>query len=222
MTASRELIVRDLGRTSYAEALALQLELVERRARNEIPDQLLFVEHDPVLTIGRGADRRAVEGLVIPIHEVSRGGEATWHGPGQLVGYPILALEETNGERDLHRYLRDLEETLILACADLGFVAGRHPPHTGVWIGAKKVASIGVAVKKWVTYHGFALNVDCDLISFRGFQPCGLAPEVMTSLVAESGDPVTRTRVVDRVIARFAMIFDRAVSGVERPRDSHA
>jgi len=215
MTVLRELVVRDLGRSSYAAALALQLELVERRARNEIPDQLLFVEHDPVLTIGRGADRRAVEGLSIPIHEVSRGGEATWHGPGQLVGYPILALAETHGERDLHRYLRDLEETLILACADLGFIAGRHPPHTGVWIGAKKVASIGVAVKKWVTYHGFALNVDCDLTSFRGFQPCGLAPEVMTSLVAQSGHPVTRAIVVDRVIARFATIFDRTVSGVE-------
>lgn len=222
MTVPRELVVRDLGRSSYAAALALQLDLVERRARNEIPDHLLLVEHESVLTIGRGADLRAVEGLTIPIHEVSRGGEATWHGPGQLVGYPILALAETHGERDLHRYLRDLEETLILACADLGFVAGRHPPHTGVWIGERKVASIGVAVKKWVTYHGFALNVDCDLASFRGFQPCGLASELMTSLVHESGYPVTRARVVERVVAWFSAIFDRAVSGVERPRDSRA
>jgi lipoyl(octanoyl) transferase len=210
MPAPRPLIVRDLGRADYAGTLAAQLDLVARRARGEIDDHLLLVEHDSVLTIGRGADRDAVAGLALPVHEVSRGGEATWHGPGQLVGYPILALQ--GGERDLHRYLRDLEEVLILTCLDLGVAAGRNPPHTGVWIGAKKVASIGVAVRQWVTYHGFALNVDCDLAAFRGFDPCGLSSAVMTSLAAESGIGCRRGEVVARLVARFAARFERIVT----------
>lgn len=206
---TRPIVVRDLGRVEYSAALALQLELAARRADGAIEDHLLLVEHEPVLTIGRGADRSAVDSRTIPVFEVSRGGEATWHGPGQLVGYPILALEE--GERDLHRYLRDLEETLIVAAASLGVAAGRNPPHTGVWIGPRKVASIGIAVKRWVTYHGFALNVDCDLRSFAGFDPCGLPSAVMTSLAIEAGRPISRSEAIEAVLAAFAGVMRREI-----------
>lgn len=206
---ARPLVVRDLGRARYDDVLALQLEFVARRIRGEIDDHLLLVEHEPVLTIGRGADRSAVSGLTIPVHEVSRGGEATWHGPGQLVGYPILAL--LDGERDLHRYLRDLEETMIRACAEFGVTASRHPPHTGAWIGARKVASIGIAVKQWVSYHGFALNVDCDLAAFSGFDPCGLPSAVMTSLSIEAARPIPRAEVAAAIVRSFAAVMDREV-----------
>ncbi len=207
----RELIVVDLGRLPYAEALERQLELVEKRARGEIPDHLLFVEHPPVVTVGRGGDRGDVVGIELPVVEIGRGGEATYHGPGQLVGYPILELAE--GERDLHRYLRDLEEVLIRALATFGIVAGRHPPHTGVWVGGTKLASIGVAVRRWVTYHGFALNVDVDLAPFRTFRPCGLDGTVMSSMTRVLGDrAVDRVEVIAAVTAEFGSVFRRQIA----------
>ena len=170
--------VMRLGRRGYEETHALQQELVEKRLAGEITDTLILVEHDPVVTVGRGADRAAAEAAGLPIFEVERGGEATYHGPGQVVAYPILALPE--GRRDLHRYMRDLEEVVIRVLDELDLVGRREEGKTGVWIAERKVASIGVAVRRWVTWHGLALNVHTDLEAFQPFRPCGLDPGVMT------------------------------------------
>ena len=178
--------VTHLGVREYLEVLEIQRDLVDRRARNEVPDTLILVEHPGVITLGRGscAAASAVEGS--PVHQVARGGAATYHGPGQVVAYPIVHLKE--GERDLHRYLRNLEEAGIQTCNALGLAAVRRAGHTGVWVGERKVASVGVAVRRWVTYHGIALNGETDLRPFRRFRPCGLDGRVMTSLL-ECGVP---------------------------------
>ncbi len=185
----------DLGRRDYESVWRLQQRLVARRQADAIADVLLTVEHDDVITLGR--KQRARDNLVqtgdIPVVEIERGGDVTYHGPGQLVGYPILALE--GDQRDLHAYLRRLEQGLIDTCAALGLVARRNPGWTGAWIGAKKVASIGIAVRRWVTLHGFALNVATDLSRFATINPCGLDAAVMTSLAAELGRSVTLDEV---------------------------
>lgn len=177
-------VVRDLGRADYAEVNALQERLVAAIAAGDEPDQLLFAEFDPVITIGRGGGAPAQYAhLGIPVHEISRGGKATFHGPGQIVAYPLLRLE---GEaRDLHAYLHALEEALIATMKDFGLAGGRDPRNTGCWINGRKVASIGVTVRKWVSWHGLALNVSTDLEWFRRFDPCGLDPDVMTTMAAE-------------------------------------
>ena len=172
--------VRRLGRIDYARAHALQQELVEQRLRGEIPDTLILCEHDPVITVGRGRSRGGFADASIPVVEVERGGEATYHGPGQLVVYPILQLPE--GRRDLHRYLRDLEQVVISMLAEVDLQGEHRPGATGVWVGERKICSIGVAVRRWVTWHGFALNLKTDLAAFGSFQPCGLDPAVMGRL----------------------------------------
>jgi lipoate-protein ligase B len=196
----------DLGRISYEEAWDLQKRLVERRARAEIPDVLLLLEHDPVVTLGRSVrgQRPALAG--VPSFEVERGGDLTYHGPGQLVGYPILRLEE--GRRDLHRYLRDLEEALLRSLARFGIAGERRDGYTGVWSDGRKLASIGVAVRRWVTYHGFALNVSTDLSAFRLLNPCGLPGEVMTSMAELLGRPISLAAVADSTAAELAGVFD--------------
>ncbi len=170
--------VRRLGCTDYAQARALQQELVAQRIREECGDVVLLTEHESVVTIGRGTKDDALDGVPFPLVEVERGGEATYHGPGQLVVYPILELPQ--GRRDLHRYLRDLEEVVLRMLAEVGIEGSRQDGLTGVWIGDRKVCSIGVAVRRWVTYHGFALNLFTDLDAFSSFQPCGLQSDVMT------------------------------------------
>jgi lipoyl(octanoyl) transferase len=200
--------VRRLGRTSYAEAHALQQELVERRAGDEIGDVLLLNEHDPVLTVGRGtpeAEQRLLAAAGIPVVEVERGGEATYHGPGQLVAYPIIKLPE--GRRDLHRYLRDLEEVVIAVLGELGVEGVRRAGWTGVWIGERKVCSIGVAVRRWVTWHGLALNLHTDLTPFRRFHPCGLAPDVMTRLADHVELPPTTLLGEVLLVKHFCRVF---------------
>jgi lipoate-protein ligase B len=178
----------DLGVRDYQEAWALQLELVARRQRGEIEDALILVEHPPVITLGRA---RAARGNVVsagevPVVEIERGGDVTYHGPGQLVAYPILALDE--GERDLHKLLRNLEEAIILAARDLGVGgAGREPGKTGVWVNGRKLASIGIACRRWVTFHGVALNCSTDLAQFTRINPCGFDASVMTSLTVLAG-----------------------------------
>lgn len=190
----------DLGRRGYEEALALQRQLVAERQAGGGADALLLVEHPEVITIGRRQGSRAnVLTDELPVVEVERGGDATYHGPGQLVGYPIIALD--GEERDLHRFLRALEEGLIAACGELGIAAGRNPGWTGVWIGPRKVASIGIAVRRWVTLHGFALNVSTDLARFASLKPCGLDAGVMTSLAHELGRAVALDEVKP-VVAR--------------------
>jgi lipoate-protein ligase B len=187
-----ELWACHLGPLPYAEAPGLQDALVARRAAHELPDLVLFPDHPPVLTVGRSpseggvrADPATLRRLGLQLFEVPRGGDVTWHGPGQLVGYVICDL--TARGRDLHRFLRDLEEALIRTASGLGIEAGRRPGRTGIWVGERKLASIGVAVRRWVSYHGFALNVCPDLGWFDLIHPCGLRDIQMTSVRALLG-----------------------------------
>lgn len=172
--------VRRLGRKPYAEVHALQQELLEKRIAGEIGDVLILTEHDPVITLGRGSPEQPQEIAGVPVVQVERGGEATYHGPGQMVAYPIYQLPEER--RDLHRFMRDLEEVVIRMLAEVEVQGVRRPGLTGVWVADKKISSIGVAVRRWVTWHGLSLNLFCDLEVYRTFRPCGLDPDVMTRL----------------------------------------
>jgi lipoyl(octanoyl) transferase len=203
----------DLGLRDYAETLAHMRQLVALRQADQIADTLLLVEHPDVITIGRRTSARDnVLQASMPIVEVERGGDVTYHGPGQLVGYPIVRLEE--GERDLHAFLRALEAAMIAVCAEVGLAAERRPGWTGVWIGARKVGSIGIAVRRWVTMHGFALNVATDLARFAAINPCGLEAAVMTSLSEAAGRTVEpaalKPRLAAHVGAALCRIFARA------------
>lgn len=181
----------DLGRRSYEEVYALQQERLKDRIEGRVGDAVFLVEHDPVVTRGRRSSDGDTSDVPFPVVSIERGGEATYHGPGQLVAYPILLLPE--GRRDLHRYLRELEEVVIETLGALGIKGRREDGLTGVWIGPKKVCSIGVAVRRWVTWHGLALNVSTDMSAFANFAPCGLSAAVMTRVsdeLGESGDVV--------------------------------
>ena len=181
----------DLGRRSYEEVYALQQERLKDRIEGRVGDAVFLVEHDPVVTRGRRSSDGDTSDVPFPVVSIERGGEATYHGPGQLVAYPILLLPE--GRRDLHRYLRELEEVVIETLGALGIEGRREDGLTGVWIGPKKVCSIGVAVRRWVTWHGLALNVSTDMSAFANFAPCGLSAAVMTRVsdeLGESGDVV--------------------------------
>lgn len=167
-----------LGRVPYDEARALQRERVDAVAAGTAPPVLWLLEHPDVVTVGRGGDFGEARASGLPVAETERGGGLTWHGPGQLVGYPIVPV----ADHDIHRHLRDIEEALIRYLATLGVEAGRRDKLTGVWVAGRKIASIGVAVRRWVAYHGFAFNVAPDMSAFRRFRPCGLDPAVMTSL----------------------------------------
>jgi lipoyl(octanoyl) transferase len=182
--------VLDLGTQSYRDVWARQLALVEARQIGDAPDTLLVVEHPHVFTLGRR--RESHQNVLAPgdveVIEIERGGDVTYHGPGQLVAYPILLLQD--GERDLHRFLRNLEEAVIATCARVGITADREPNKTGVWTtdatGArKKLCSMGIACRKWVTFHGLALNVTTDLSYFARINPCGFEASVMTSVAAQ-------------------------------------
>jgi lipoyl(octanoyl) transferase len=183
--------VSDLGVTGYREAWTAQLGLVEQRQRGHVPDTLVLVEHPHVFTLGRR--REAASNVLAPggveVIEIERGGDVTYHGPGQLVAYPIVLLGE--GERDLHRYLRNLEEAVIATCIRAGIPADREPGKTGVWCGPpehrRKLCSMGIACRKWVTFHGLALNVTTDLAYFGRINPCGFESRVMTSMAEQLG-----------------------------------
>jgi lipoyl(octanoyl) transferase len=195
---------RWLGSLGYGAGHALMQRVLAQRLEDRVPDQLLLLEHDEIVTLGRRTAPGSWESLSVPTLEVERGGEATWHGPGQLVGYPILALPPQR--RDLHRYLRDLEQVLIEALAEVGLPAERRPGFTGVWVGAQKLCSIGVAVRRWVTWHGFSLNVCNDLSRLEGFASCGLAPGSMgrvSDRVPVPGDDALLARCVARHFARW-------------------
>lgn len=200
-----DLEVRRLGRVAYQRARELQLELLGRRVAGAIPDQLLLVEHDEVVTLGRRTPEGAATGLDLPVVEIERGGDATWHGPGQLVLYPIVALPE--GRRDLHRYLRDLEEVALRTCAAVGVRGERREGLTGVWAGGRKVCSIGVAVRRWVAWHGLALNVSNDLTDFERFRPCGLEPGTMGRLADLTEIPAGDPRLEQAAEAAFRAVF---------------
>jgi len=216
---SVELRVARCGRVPYEIALAWQEALVARRLDGG-PDVLLVLEHPPVYTLGRGADARflgaAAEGD-IPVVRVGRGGQVTYHGPGQLVGYPIVGLRDLRP--DVRWYVRGLEEVLISALADLGIAAERRPGLTGVWVGQRKIGSIGVAIRRWVTWHGFALNVAPDVSGFAAITPCGIDGVVMTS-VAREGGPSDLGTVAGVVVRRFVRQFGYAtVSALESPAE---
>lgn len=203
-----------LGLIEYEAAWRLQLRLLEERMSDRVPDLLLLCQHPDVLTIGRR--QRAQQNILdarFPVFEVERGGDATYHGPGQLVGYPILKLrpgaspDDPHGERDLHRYLRALEGALIDLCAEVGVAAGRSAGATGVWTlpaadgtGAHKLASLGIAVRRWVTFHGFALNVTTDLGRFSAINPCGFQATVMTSLAACAASAAAGSLTVETLL----------------------
>ena len=202
----RPLLVRHLGRMPYADGLRIQEQLVAERQAGRIVDVLLLLEHDPVFTMGRNADAGNV--LVsadvlrergFEIFETGRGGDVTYHGPGQVVGYPILELPPER--RDVHRYVRDLEEVMIRACSDYGVTASRIAGKTGAWVGNEKVGAIGVRIARWVTSHGFALNVTNDLEPFALIVPCGIRGHGVTSLSQLLGRDVA----VDEVSARLAV-----------------
>lgn len=209
----------DLGTREYGEVWQMQRDLVAARQRDEVPDTLILVEHPHVITLGRGTHR---ENLVnvgnIPTFEIERGGDVTYHGPGQLVGYPIFLLRPE--ERDLHVYLRNLEETLLRTLGDFGIAAGRNPGWTGAWTAPaagdphppRKLASIGVAVKRWVTLHGFALNVSTDLSQFAAINPCGLEAGVMASISGVLGRAIAMDDVKARVRQHFSDVFGRAAA----------
>jgi lipoyl(octanoyl) transferase len=226
-TASRELRapdlhVRWLGRMDFADALALQEEIVARKRHDRSSeDQLLLLEHEPVYTIGRTPDQSSLlvaEHLPHPLFSTNRGGQATYHGPGQLMGYPIIDLRRCG--QDLHRYLRWLEQLLIELLAEYGIAASRRESLTGVWIGDRKSASIGVGIRHWITMHGFALNVCGDLSPFKHIVPCGINNVAMTSMEKETGkkfsvadvagalEKLALDRIIDLRLARKAEPID--------------
>ena len=195
----------DLGRMEYGEALRLQRELASKRAKGEIPDTLVLVEHGHVITLGRKTSPANFKPQDVPVFEVERGGDATYHGPGQLVGYPIVLLSD----HDVRRHVRSMEEAIMRTVRAFGIEGGRMDGHPGIWVAGKKLASIGVAVTDWVTYHGFALNVNTDLAYFDLIRPCGLDPSSMTSMQKLAG----RTLPFDDVKARAAREYS-AVTGL--------
>src|SRR5687767_11308961 len=219
--SERELWTVPLGRVSYTEALELQRTLARDRISGVIPqDVLLLAEHPPVVTLGRSskgkhllASPEFLASRGVEVFEVERGGDVTFHGPGQLVGYPILDLKRHR--QDLHWYLRQVEESLIRALAGHGIVANRQAGQTGVWTGGRKIASIGVHAREWVTWHGFALNVSTDLSWFELMVPCGIAGVTMTSIERETGEPVLLDVVADRVISSFSEVFDLTAQRID-------
>lgn len=216
---ARELWVEDLGRRPYGEVLDLQRELAAERIAGARPDTLLLVEHDPVITLGRSsktahllADDRLLATRGVDRFEVERGGDVTFHGPGQLVGYPIIDLKQH--KQDLHWYLRQLEQVLMDTLATFGIDGSRVEKYTGVWVGDRKIASIGVHARSWVTWHGFALNVSTDLSYFDLIVPCGIPQVRMTSIEREIGSSVSIQTTAERVIDCFASRFALAAARV--------
>lgn len=225
MTADRICkLLRLPGLTAYGEALALQRQLVQARSDGELTDDvLILLEHPRVITLGRGArvsnlraSTEVLAGLGVQVQEVERGGDVTYHGPGQLVGYPLVDLGRH--KKDLHWYLRQLEEVLIQALGTFGITAGRVPGYTGVWVDDRKIASIGVHVSRWVTSHGFALNVTTDLADFDLIIPCGIEAVKMTSVERETGRAHSIVKVGDKVARSFAEVFDLTVEPAELAR----
>jgi lipoyl(octanoyl) transferase len=220
----RPIEIRQLGVVPYGEALALQRALVADRQAGRIDDVLMLLEHPHVLTLGvRGdggrshilATEAALGSRGIDVFEAGRGGDVTYHGPGQIVGYPILDLKPDRC--DVHRYVRDLEDVLIRTTADFGVPSGRVEGRTGVWAGGEKVAAIGVRIARWVTSHGFAINVTTDLEFFKLIVPCGVADRGVTSLARLTGQDVTRYAVEGKIITRFCEVFDRTPVVEARP-----
>ncbi len=224
---AREMIVRRLGLVPYQDALALQRSLVEERRADRIPDTLLLLQHPPVITVGvKGdggrsnvvADPPRLGQLGIEVSETGRGGDVTYHGPGQIVGYPILDLRPDRC--DVHRYVRDLEAMMIGVCDEYGVKAGRIEGLTGTWIGDQKIGAIGIRISRWITSHGFAFNVSTNLDHFDLIVPCGIQDRGVTSLERVTARTIPLGEVEDAVVRQFCAVFQREFSsmgGVELP-----
>jgi lipoyl(octanoyl) transferase len=215
----RLLIVRRLGLVSYADGLEMQRQFVAQRQADEIDDTLLLLQHPHVLTLGvkAGESRRHVLAtperlaeLGVALHETGRGGDVTYHGPGQLIGYPIFSLKPDRC--DVHQYVRDLEEVMIRVTGSYGFTAARIPGLTGAWVGTEKIGAIGVRIQRWVASHGFAFNVNTDLGFFRLIVPCGITDRGVTSLARLTGREMAIANVEDRVVQHVCDVFGRVVA----------
>jgi lipoate-protein ligase B len=214
MVSSRAFDVRRLGVVSYGDGLELQRQLVAQRLAGEIPDTLLLLQHPHVLTLGVKAGQSRQHVLATParlrelgveLHETGRGGDVTYHGPGQIVGYPVLNLKPDRC--DVHRYVRDLEEVMIRVTRDYGFEAGRIEGLTGAWVDGEKIGAIGVRIQRWITSHGFAYNVRTDLDFFKLIVPCGIGDRGVTSLQRLTGRAVPIPEAEDRIVSHFRDIF---------------
>jgi lipoate-protein ligase B len=208
MSTHRALTVADLGVVDYDDALAMQTATLAARIGGSVGDTLLLMEHPHVFTLGRGADQRFIvdNRAGVPVRRVSRGGQVTYHGPGQLVGYPILKLE--GRDRDVTKYLRNLEAAMIDALGHFGIEAARRDAMTGVWVGPRKIASIGVGIRRWTTWHGFALNVSTDLSYFDSIVPCGIDGCRMTSACEVTNRAVSVREFAVVMRESFARVFN--------------
>lgn len=203
----------DLGTKAYADVWQMQKELVAARVSDAIPDTLILVEHEHVITLGRKTSPQNLRPQNVPVFQVERGGDATYHGPGQLVGYPIMKMAVP----DVKAFVRKIEEVLILALRSFSIAAGRMDGHSGVWVGGRKIASIGIAVTNWVTYHGFALNINTDLGYFHLIKPCGLDPDSMTSMERVAGRTFSVETVKQEVLKDFCLVFQTEVTTETTP-----
>jgi lipoyl(octanoyl) transferase len=203
----------DLGMIDYKQAWDLQKENFDHRLRNEINDTLFLLEHPHTYTLGKVAEKEnlissesQLKELGISVYEIDRGGDITYHGPGQIVGYPIIKL--SHWKEDTHQYLRGLEEVIILTCREYGLETERNPKYTGVWIGDRKIAAIGIKVSRWITMHGFAFNINTDLSYFGGIIPCGIKDKDVTSLKFELGKEIKIDEVKKKLVKNFKIVFD--------------
>ncbi len=221
-TPARTLDVHRLGAVDYDETHELQKRLVEARVAGEIGDTLLLLTHSPTVTLGRAAkeenvlhSKQALEALGVSLHEVGRGGDVTYHGPGQLVGYPILSLAPDR--KDVRKYVSSLEETMIRVAADYDVEAHRTEGMNGTWVGMEKLGAVGVRISRWVTMHGFGLNVNTDLDYFKLIVPCGLAGRSVTSLASLTGGKLDLREVEERAASHFAAQYDAELRWHEGP-----
>lgn len=218
-----ELLYKDLGRLDFLEALSWQERFLELKQRECIADILLFVEHPHVYTLGRGGkESNILAPQDVPVHRTSRGGDVTYHGPGQLVVYPIVDLR-SKLRKDVHRYVRNLEQTTIETLRDFGLGSNRRPPYTGIWIEDRKIAALGLAVRRGITYHGLALNVNTDLSYFHRIIPCGLTWADVTSMANELGSEQSAERVKERFRHHFAELlgYDVIKEGLDSPHSQN-
>lgn len=209
---NRNLLYCNLGLIDYKEAWDLQKETYELRVNGKIPDVIYLLEHPNTYTFGKTADHNNLVGSEeylaenkISVYDIDRGGDITYHGPGQIVGYPIINLEYW--QKDTHKYLRALEETIIETCAEYGITAGRVPKYTGVWIEDRKIAAIGIKVTRWVTMHGFAFNINTDLSFFKGIIPCGISDKDVTSIRRELKKDIDIEQTKTKLLSNFGKLF---------------
>jgi lipoyl(octanoyl) transferase len=213
MNRNRTFTYCDLGFIEYKEAWDLQKNIFSLRNEGSVSDMLFLLEHPNTYTLGKTADKQHLisnedylEKNKFSVFEIDRGGDITYHGPGQIVGYPIINL--TEWKQDTHKYLRALEEVIIKTCSDLGLKAERNPKYTGVWINDKKIAAIGIKVSRWITMHGFAFNINTDLGFFKGIIPCGIADKEVTSLKNELGKEQDITIIKSLLVKNFKSVFE--------------